>query len=265
MKEKINLLKAFCVYTTKGLLMYRINILSDLFTLLIIPIILNFFLWEALTTGNTLTLSFNYIMKYIVLTNSILLITRVKVEQEVSKDVKSPKLGQKLLRPINYFRSIALKQLLKNTITLTLIYLPLLSIFIILSNIDLNIQKVVLLFYYLFVGFTLNLLLSLIIGTLSFWLTEIWGISAYRNLMTGLLAGAYFPLDLMPARIRELLLWLPFPYMSYMPTKTILSSNLNAETTLNSIVISSVWLVLLYGISHSLFKTGIKKYSLYGA
>lgn len=100
---------------------------------------------------------------------------------------------------------------------------------------------------------------------LSFWLTEIWGIAAIRNLLTGLLSGAIFPLDLLPGKIESIMLMTPFPYMTYIPSKLICDANFDIEIVNKGLFISLVWVLILGFIVFLLMKNGLKKYTSHGA
>ena len=265
MNKKIYLLKGFLAFTIKKLLVYRVRLISDILGMVIIPIILSYFLWKSLISNNDLEMTLDYIMIYIIISNVILLFTQVHLENEISKDIKGPSLGQKMLRPINYIASISLKQILSSFLTFTFFYLPIIIIIICINGYSISFIKIIYSIIFIVMGYVLNSTFSILIGALSFWLTEIWGISAIRNLLTGLLAGAYFPLDILPQFAQSIMLKLPFPYMSYFPTKILIEKDINFNELYIGIVISIAWIIGLKLISSILVKFGLRKYSLNGA
>lgn len=265
MKKKIYLLKSFLVFTIKKTLVYRIYLISNIFSMVVIPIIINYFMWKSLLSNNNVGMTFHNMMTYIIISNIILLFTQVHLEQDFSKDIKSPKLGQKMLRPIGYISSLSLNQILSSFVVFVFIYVPIIFLTVLVKGITFNSIKILYSLIFVIIGYILNSLLSLIIGSSSFWLTEIWGVCAIRNLLTGLLAGAYFPLDILPNIVKNIMVKLPFPYMSYFPTKILVENNTNFTEIYNGIIISILWIILLKLISSALIKAGLKKYSLYGA
>lgn len=265
MREKIYLIKGFFLFTLKKTMAYRVKLISDTVGMLFVPIILGYFMWGSLLENNDLGMTLDYMMKYIIISNVVLLFTQVHVENELSRDIKSPKLGQKILRPIGYLRSISLNQILSSVITFTCVYLPIIIICIVSMKGTFHVSRILYLVVFIALGYTLNSLFSFIIGSLSFWITEIWGIAAVRTLLTGLLAGAYFPLDLLPSRIGDFMMKLPFPYMSYFPAKIIVDESINFIQLRNGIIISIIWIIILKAVNSFLMKTGFKKYSLNGA
>lgn len=265
MNKKVYLLKGFLIFTIKKLLVYRVRLVSDIWGMVIIPIILSYFLWKSLITNNNLEMTLDYIMIYIIISNVILLFTQVHLENEFSKDIKGPSLGQKMLRPINYVASLSLKQILSSFLTFTFCYLPIIVVIICINGVSISFTKIMYSILFIIIGYILNSTFSILIGALSFWLTEIWGISAIRNLLTGLLAGAYFPLDILSESVKNIMLKLPFPYMSYFPTKILIEKHINVNEIYSGVIISIIWIVVLNIITSILVRFGFKKYSLNGA
>lgn len=95
MNKRVYLLKGFLIFTIKKLLVYRVKLISDILGMIIVPIILSYFLWKSLIGNNNLGMTLDYIMIYIIISNVILLFTQVNLENEFSKDIKGPSLGQK--------------------------------------------------------------------------------------------------------------------------------------------------------------------------
>ncbi len=143
-------------------------------------------------------------------------------------------------------------------------YLPIIAVTSIFAGSTLPINRLLYAVIALVIGFLLNGLLSLIVGFLAFWLTEIWGIAAIRNLLTGLLAGATFPLDILPQRIQTMMLATPFPYMSYVPSKLLCDPSFNLEIVYKGMFISLSWVVILSTIAFLMMRCGLKKYTASG-
>jgi len=113
-------------------------------------------------------------------------------------------------------------------------------------------------------SFTLNFLISAILGELSFWLTEVWGIAAIKNLVFVVFSGAMFPLDILPVNILSAFKFMPFSYMSYVPTK-ILFGNYSFEEIFHSYITASAWCLILFCIEKTIWKFGLRKYESCGA
>ncbi len=262
-QEKI--LFGYFKYSIKKLLMYRVYLISELVGSLLVPILISYFLWKSLLETNQLGYDLKGMMMYIVISNLILLFTQIHAEHELENDIKTYRLGQKLLRPINYLKSVSYSHIFASVAVFTILYLPI--IVLSLFFLDVNIQMLQIGYFAitLIIGLLLNSLFSFIIGLLSFWLTEIWGVAAIRDLLTSLLSGAIFPLDILPTNIEKIMLMTPFPYMTYIPSKVITDPNFNVKTITSGLMISLAWVIGLTIITYLLVRNGFKKYTSNGA
>jgi len=97
---------------------------------------------------------------------------------------------------------------------------------------------------------------------LAFYLTEIWGISAIRNLSFSVFAGAIFPLDILPQKIQMFLLLSPFPFISFIPSKILIDSDYVVDCRL--IGIGLMWTIILISVLSFLWYKGKKRYTSCG-
>lgn len=66
-------------------------------------------------------------------------------------------------------------------------------------------------------AFLMNFYVHYILGMTAFWFVQSSGIRRVFDLMSGVFSGVFIPLVFFPTAIQKLLLFLPFPYMSYVP------------------------------------------------
>lgn len=255
-----SVVRGYLSYSIRKLFTYRIYIISEIIGSLLLPIVLNFFLWKSLLQTNTIGYSLNEMMRYIIISNVILLFTQVRVEGEIEKDIKTYRFGQKLLLPVGYIKDKVFRYISNGIVRFTIIYMPI--IIITTNKLPGNLIYTCI---FLIIAFLLNALLSFIIGFLSFWMTEIWGVAAIRSLSIGLLSGAIFPLDILPVSIQRIMLFTPFPYMTYIPSKLICDPNFSFEIVKEGFFIASAWMAIFYLIAFTLMKNGLKKYTSNGA
>lgn len=251
-------------FSLKRIFMYRVYLVSEVIGGLLVPIIINLFLWRSLLSTNEILYSFPEILRYITVSNLVMLFTQIHVEDELKIDVKTYRLGQKILHPVGYLTDLLYRQVSASLIKLVTVYLPLIVMILILTD-SIFQQNIVYIIVALGLGFTMNALFSFIIGCLSFWLTEIWGIAAIRNLLFGLFAGSLFPLDILSQSVQKVLLRTPFPYMAYIPTKLISDSSFDVSILTENLPIALGWTLLLSIIAIGAWKLGLKKYTSAGA
>ncbi len=248
----------------KKLFLYRIYIFSEILNNLFFPILISFFLWKSIISNNEIGYSLKEMMVYIVISNVILIFTQIHVENEIEGDVKTYKLGQKLLLPINYTTKLVISFISRSFVRFIFIYLPFITVMMIISSNSIVFSRIIYLPFTVIIAFTTNALFSLIIGFFSFWTTEIWGIAAVRNLITGLLTGAVFPLDMFPKAIQWIMLYTPFPYITYIPAKLLTDNSFNIQIVEKGLIISIIWIFILVGFMQALKNCGMKKYTSNG-
>lgn len=259
-----NICKRYIWFNAKKHFTYKIYFLSEILGNLVVPVLLNLFLWNALLKDNSVGYTLAQISQYIIISNLILMFTQVHLENTMQRDVKTYRLAQCILRPIGYIRHLVLNCISGSFVKLAYLYAPSFLITQIFIGSASNITFIWGIFS-LLIAFSLNALISFVIGTLSFWLTEIWGIAALRNLLTGLFAGAFFPLDILSDDLQYVLMCLPFPHMSYVPAKILCGEMIEVQYYSQTLPIALVWIVIFLLLSYFLWNRGKQRYTSAGA
>lgn len=109
------------------------------------------------------------------------------------------------------------------------------------------------------ISFSINLMLSFI----GFWTPEVWAPRFLFMMLVTFISGAYFPLDLLPPLAYRILLFTPFPYLYFLPTK-ILIDGVQNQYFIQQLVCSLGWAVGLLYLANSVWKKGIKDFSFWG-
>ncbi|MBT9165192.1 MAG: hypothetical protein DDT22_01144 [candidate division WS2 bacterium] len=260
----IRLLLAYFLFSLKKFIVYRINLLGQVISI-IIPIAINCFLWNSIISHNEISYSLPQMMIYIIIANFIFSFTHISASEDLEECIRSHKLGQRLVRPVHFAHDILLQHLMYSLLKLLLVYGPLAGSVMLILGGQIDPSRVPLFLLTLFMAFSLNASLSFLIGFGSFWMTEIWGVAAIRNTLTGLLAGTMFPISIFPAEVQSLFLHLPFPYMAYMPTKVLSDHHFDLAAVKYGLLVSAFWLVVLLSISVYMYKLGITRYTVKGA
>jgi ABC-2 type transport system permease protein len=237
----------------------------------VLQIFIVFFLWDTIFADPGRVL-FGYdrarILTYvfgIVIVRAFVLSSRAV---DVAGEISQGELSNYLLRPISYFkywlcRDVSSKFLnlvfaAFETVLLYLILKPPFFIqtnFVYLGGFILTIAIAILLFF----------IILFITSSITFWMPELgWGA---QFLMTAViiefLSGAVFPIDILPQVFQNILNYTPFPYLIFFPLQVYLGK-LTPLFVLKGIVVSGVWLVLLWFLMNSIWRRGLKAYQAYG-
>lgn len=110
-----------------------------------------------------------------------------------------------------------------------------------------------------FLFFEIGLILSIV----GFWSRETWAPRFIFSILVAFLAGTFFPLDILPLPIYNLMLFLPFSYLVFFPLKIYLG-HMELAFMVKGLFIMGIWMVLLYYLVNYLWKKGLKIYTSEG-
>jgi len=109
------------------------------------------------------------------------------------------------------------------------------------------------------ISFSINLMLSFI----GFWTPEVWAPRFLFMMIVFFVSGTYFPLDLLHPIVYRILLFTPFPYLYFMPTK-ILIDGIQHTYIFQQVICSLFWSFGLFYLAKYIWKSGIKEFSFWG-
>ena len=264
MKKYLQLAKI----TLEEYLVYRLNFLLWRFRSLVQFLSLYFF-WLAIYGQRTEFLGYQkgQIFSYLVGVAILRSLVMGSRSADLAGQIRSGELTKILQKPINIFSFWASRDLVDK----------LLNLFFILIELSLVVKIFGLPFYWpqrpetvlvflvvLILAVFLYFFLSLTISMTGFWTEEIWATRWLLGIvLLEFLAGAFFPLDVLPAGLVKVINFTPFPYLLYFPIKIWLEQ-LPAIAGAKVILICSLWLVFFYWLAHFLWRKGVKNYGAYG-
>ncbi len=107
-------------------------------------------------------------------------------------------------------------------------------------------------------------LLDFVIGSLAFWIQDVWGLIRVKVLIGGFLAGQWVPLALFPARFRGFLQVQPFRYTLSFPLE-VLTGHLSVTALLYGFAWQVGYCVSLWVCYRLLWHYGLRAYAATGA
>jgi len=254
--------------TLQEYLVYRLNFLLWRFRSFVSFLSL-FFFWLAIYGNQTEFLGYqkSQMLAYvvgIVFLKGIVLGSR---SADLAGQIKSGELTKLILRPIGMLSYWFSRDLVDKGLNLffTIIEIGLvLVIFKFPFYFPQNLQT-----YFYFVILTILALflyffLSFFISAFAFWTEEIWATRwLFGVIFLEFLAGAFFPIDVLPKPLPSLISLTPFPYLVFFPLKIWLEQ-LSAAMISKAIFVTLGWLVIFYWLAITLWKKGAKNYGAYG-
>lgn len=113
-------------------------------------------------------------------------------------------------------------------------------------------------------AFVMRFLIAYCIGLLAFWFEQSTAIDELYGIVAAFLTGGFAPLDLYPEAVRNLIAWLPFPYMIYQPVRILNGLATPAEIG-HIFAIQLAWIIVLVGLRRLLWQQGLRRYGAFGA
>ncbi len=105
--------------------------------------------------------------------------------------------------------------------------------------------------------------LEFCISTFAFWTSESGGPLFCFELFLQFAAGAFFPLDVLPAALRRVLESTPFPYMVFFPVRIFLEK-VTPHEAVRMIGMEALWLVAVYAAAMTVWRRGVRSYAAEG-
>ncbi|HVZ81278.1 MAG TPA: ABC-2 family transporter protein [bacterium] len=258
-------------------MVYRANyIFGAVFRFL--PLVTMIFLWWAVykareaegNPGTIMGMSFEDMVAY----NAYMYIARgfssiPGTMNEISKDIKDGLLNRYLIRPMSYLWYQVSYRLAHKIVfwNVALFTFPFVFLFMNLSHrffthvpTGLELLAFVL---SLVIAFCLGMLFTFSIGLLAFWFLELSGFLFVIMMTEFFLSGHLVPLNILPASMQPFLLHSPFGYEGYWPC-AILLGKVPADQLPQVLGLGFLWVLVFYGISQVMWRSGLKRYSAVG-
>lgn len=248
-------------------LQYRFEILAGIISIFISLGIGLFFalaIYENRVEVYSYTLS--AFVTYTLLSTIIKSVVDTNINWILSKQIRSGRLADFLVKPINYnlFR-ISTEASWKTQSLIS--YFFIFTIFIILYaktfTLEIFFSRIPLFILALVMSMFLNRSFKFIIGVISFWSKDTGGISSFINQVIGALGGGWMPLEFLGI-FSNFLKLLPFSYIFYFPIQILTVKALGNSQIATILLIELAWIVIFYMVGILLWKRGIKHFESVG-
>ena len=237
----------------------------------VLQMLLIFFLWSTVFSDPSRNL-FGYdrarILTYvfgILIVKAIVLSARgVDVAHEIARG----ELTNYLLKPVNYFRYWLTRDLSSKSLNLVFAVFEFSILFIILRPqffFQTNIFNLIAFVGALIIGILLYFTILFVTSAVAFWTPEMaWGTQFFVIVVIiEFLSGGLFPIDILPVGLQNFLYLTPFPYLIFFPLQVYLGK-FSFLFIARGLIVSIVWVVILWIIMKSVWAKGVKIYRAEG-
>lgn len=109
-------------------------------------------------------------------------------------------------------------------------------------------------------GLVLYFLAAFALEMIAFWAEGVWSLNVILRFASGFLGGSFLPISMFPEAWQKVLYLLPFYGMVGMPTEAFMGRK-SWEQVWSNGQISLIWIALFAGLSHLIWRKGIRKFS----
>lgn len=235
----------------------------------VVTILVSFSLWQAIFKTNSQLFGYrqSQILTYILLLNFINGVVLCTQTMRVASEINTGVLSKFLVQPLNYFAFNFFRDLSDKAINTLFSFLEITLLFLILKpSVILQTNFFLLSFFILATVFAsvLYFEISMLLSFIGFWSKEVWAPRFIFYIIIAFLAGTYFPLDILPLSIYNILQFLPFTYLVFFPLKIYLGS-IDMVFLSKGFLILSAWIFLLWIFLNYLWREGLKVYTAEGS
>jgi ABC-2 type transport system permease protein len=186
-----------------------------------------------------------------------------EISDRISQTIKSGDISIFLCRPVNFVKSLLFDGIGGKVVNF-FVFVVLLIVMTQLFSLPVPPATIFLIFLlYAVLMLLFDIVLYVMIGGLSFWFVEIWGIKASIEQVLWILSGRVLPLSLFPMWMQSFLAFTPFLYLEYTFASLYLGK-LTVIEALSAMGIFMFWIVVLMFLMVLLYRKGFRKLESFG-
>lgn len=233
-----------------------------------VRLLISIFIWLAVfKTQNRVGLyDLENIIVYFLVLQIVMTLVFSRIGFYIGEDIHTGDFSNFLIKPISYGSYQIVSELSRNllrTIISAGFFLLILIFLYPQFFLQFNPLKIIPIVITLFFAYTINALITMIIGYSGFWITDSSRLMFVYFAIITAISGITIPLDLFPKYAMDILNFLPFSYIFFYPTK-IFQSDFDLNFSLRIIAIQMAFLALFYVLSKIIFHFGVKHYEAVG-
>ncbi|MDP1743496.1 MAG: ABC-2 family transporter protein [Candidatus Amesbacteria bacterium] len=206
------------------------------------------------------------ITTYYILVEIIDIIYTQTPARMLNRDIKTGDLSNYLLKPLDYWKYLLFYTVGQQLSNSSLSILAALVVFIFFPGFVILPSSLIYFvgfFVFSFIAFLISHQILFIVGTWSFYVSEITHIRQGINQLMGLLGGRWIPLSFFPPLAISVLEQLPFTYLFNFPLK-IFQQQVSVGQMGRALFVGIIWLTSFLIIGNITWKKGVEKYEAYG-
>jgi len=227
---------------------YRANTIIDMLTTMLY-LLIQFNIWQALyhTQSVVETVSLQQMLTYCVIGELVLPFTSNSIAYTLGTKIRTGEIGGDFVRPINLKLYLFSDQLGNSLYMFCFRFIPAAVMTVIFGAFMLpqSVWHGMMFAVTLFLGITLQFLISYALGLIVFWIKKDTFVSWLMRALVNLFAGSVVPLWFYPDVLRNIALYLPFRYVTYEPIAIYLGQTSTSDFFF-TVLMQLLWIAVVY-------------------
>lgn len=195
---------------------------------------------------------------YYILASISYSITITMVGENLESLIRNGNIIQFLLKPIHFFNHLIAEHVARRGLVVLIEIIPTIIIFLLLFSKYMFIGNIFVYSIFIIVASMMNFFLVMTMGFLGFWFISTRSFRWLMSYIISILSGTMIPIDLFPQSVSNVLYYLPFKFLSYVPIKAYLGE-IPTNQIFGLILLQLMWLIILIIIALVVWKIGVKK------
>ena len=248
-----------------------------------LPTLTQIFLWwaifESVQSGKIADYSYKDMIAYYLMTTiSRAFSSMPGLTTGIANQVRNGEVKKFLIQPVDMLGCLLVQRVAHKLVYYMIATLPFAFVFWLCGDFFVNgwppVDVLVVFICSLVLAFLLGFFLEACIGLVSFWFLEVTSLTFIYMLLSFLLSGHMFPLELLPdsvalwadgpvLNVRGLVDAMPLKYLAYFPAAVFLGK-IQGPDMYMGLAIEACWVVFFIVLARCLWWRGIKRYSGFG-
>lgn len=250
MKKYIKYFNVAVKTSFKSFSIYKIANLFNIGTQLLI-IALQIFLWRALYSKTDVirSYSFNDMILYIIYSSMIARVYPLGISSRYGEIIKKGEIASYLLKPIRVELQLLCESIGRSLYYFIYMTLPVLIVATLFFDINITLTNLLLSSSMIILSYIFLFFFELIIGSLAYKTHSLWGINNFKSSIIKLLSGKLIPLNFYPTILGNILKFIPFSAMYFLPINLLLNKEIkNLVYYIFSLIAGIVLATFIYTI-----------------
>ena len=244
---------------------YRVNLGFELLSILLRVYLLKV-IWTAVYAGQGPVdgLELREVVAFITLAQLQVWVLSPLIADYIRERVRDGKIALDLARPAPF-----LGQLLAHQVGGTLSLLPFVLLAVPLAFVlggfvpPASVSAGLLYLLSLILAYLVSVLMGMVIGLVSFWTLQTWGVMAIYVYVSQFFTGALVPLAFFPPWLRSIADVLPFQAQAFIPI-SLYMGQVPAHEVPRALGVQLIWVVVLFGAAWVLWQRGLRRVVIQG-